>query len=535
MSTSILPYFDLDRTFKMRHLVFWILILSMPNALNAQNVSGQDSNFNKIFYEAATTLSATDMNRALFVADSLFEKSETNLQKIKSLMLLATLKERKGDISNALISAMKAEKIATLDKNENWQIRISGFLSTTFRKVGLNEEGIKYLEIAEEANTKIKSPTIESFLNQERAYYFIDAEKYKQAIEQLQVANDLFDKIPEKSRDNIFLATTYQMLGDCFLELADLNKAYSYYQGSLETLNDSESELKGYNYMGLGDIEMRRKNYDTAFKYFTMAESYANKSDNFDLKLGSYKYLASYYKETGNPTKFNNYSERYLELDKIHTGLTQSISNQLIREFGIESKKNTKNIIVLRGFSIFILLLLTIFIFVNRTRRRKIEKRVLKEIFNSDQPIAPVFDNKSIIINEEINEVHKKNHLMPAEAEERLLKKLNKMEESNFFLNKDISLSALAVKLNTNQKYISYLINSHKEKDFNNYINELRINYIIYKLQNEEVYLNYKIAFLAEESGFSSHSKFTAVFKHVTGHSPSNFIESIRKNTAVQQ
>ena len=505
----------------------------MPIALNAQNLTSQDSNFNRIFYEAATTLSATDMNRASLVADSLFEKSENNLQKIKSLMLLATLKERKGDISNALISAMKAEKIAAQDVNENWQIRISGFLSTTFRKVGLNEEGIKYLEIAEEANAKLKSPTIESFLNQERAYYLIDEEKYKQAIEQLQVANDLFDKIPEEGRDNIFLATTYQMLGQCYLKLADLNKSYSYYHGSLEILDDSESELKGYNYMGIGDIEMRRENYDAAFKYFSMAESYANKSDNFDLKLGSYKYLASYYKETGNPTKFNSYTESYLELDKIHSDFTLSISNQLIREFSIQSKRNTKSLAALQVFSIFILVVLTIFIFVNRTKRRKEGNTVLKEIFSIDQPIAPVIDNQSLIIKE-VTEVPKKQNLMPAESEERLLRKLKKMEDGNFFLNKDISLSALAVKLNTNQKYVSYLINSHKEKDFNNYINELRIKYIMNKLRNEEVYLNYKIAFLAEESGFSSHSKFTAVFKNVTGHSPSIFIEQLKKEMHLQ-
>jgi AraC-like DNA-binding protein len=119
---------------------------------------------------------------------------------------------------------------------------------------------------------------------------------------------------------------------------------------------------------------------------------------------------------------------------------------------------------------------------------------------------------------------------MPKETEERILSELDKLEETAFFIQKDISLSFLAIKLNTNPKYLSYVINTHKGKDFNNYINELRVRFAIDKLHTDPNYLNYKLSYIAEECGFSSHSKFAAVFKSVTELSPSVFVSHLKQD-----
>lgn len=89
--------------------------------------------------------------------------------------------------------------------------------------------------------------------------------------------------------------------------------------------------------------------------------------------------------------------------------------------------------------------------------------------------------------------------------------------------------------LNTNTKYLSHILNVHKNKDFNTYINNLRIQYIIHKLETDKNYKKYKISYLADSSGFSSHSKFTNVFKSVTGFTPSLFLEYIEKDKRERQ
>ena len=109
-----------------------------------------------------------------------------------------------------------------------------------------------------------------------------------------------------------------------------------------------------------------------------------------------------------------------------------------------------------------------------------------------------------------------------------MVQKLSQFENSKQFTKQDMSLAMLASYFDTNTKYLSEVINTHKDKNFNSYINELRINYIIDKLKNNRTYLQYKISYLAEESGFSSHSSFATVFKAVTGIPPTVFIEMLK-------
>ena len=113
---------------------------------------------------------------------------------------------------------------------------------------------------------------------------------------------------------------------------------------------------------------------------------------------------------------------------------------------------------------------------------------------------------------------------IPKDTEEQLLVKLEDFENSLDYTNKEISLSRMALQFGTNTKYLSELIKVHKQKNFNTYINELRINYITDKLNNDPQFLQYKISYLAEYSGFSSHSVFATVFKSVAGISPTTFI-----------
>ncbi len=111
-----------------------------------------------------------------------------------------------------------------------------------------------------------------------------------------------------------------------------------------------------------------------------------------------------------------------------------------------------------------------------------------------------------------------------------LLEKLEKLELTHFFLDPNISVQTLAKKLDSNSKYISDVINSSKNKNFTAYINGLRINYIKEKLYSDPVYRNYKIKYLAEECGFSSHSIFSSVFKNLEGVSPVHFIQQLKED-----
>lgn len=117
---------------------------------------------------------------------------------------------------------------------------------------------------------------------------------------------------------------------------------------------------------------------------------------------------------------------------------------------------------------------------------------------------------------------------IPEKTENLILSNLETFEKSKDVRDPSLSLSVLAKRMNTNSKYLSEVINKHKGKNFNNYLNELRVNYIVEKLTQNHEYLQYKTSYLAEEAGFASRTTFTTIFKNVTGKSPSQFIDELK-------
>lgn len=115
------------------------------------------------------------------------------------------------------------------------------------------------------------------------------------------------------------------------------------------------------------------------------------------------------------------------------------------------------------------------------------------------------------------------------ETEEQILKGLASFENNVEFLKGDISLAYLASELKVNTKYLSEVLNSRMNENFNTYINRLRVEYIVKKLKNNPEFLKYKISYLAEITGYSSHSSFTTAFKGITGVPPTKFIGVLKR------
>lgn len=113
----------------------------------------------------------------------------------------------------------------------------------------------------------------------------------------------------------------------------------------------------------------------------------------------------------------------------------------------------------------------------------------------------------------------------------KLQSKLEKFERSDRYLRKDINLISVAHYLDTNQTYLSELIKLHKGTTFSNYINGLKIEYIIRNLYENPVYREYKISHLADECGFASRQVFMQVFKKITGVTPSYYISRLKEES----
>lgn len=116
------------------------------------------------------------------------------------------------------------------------------------------------------------------------------------------------------------------------------------------------------------------------------------------------------------------------------------------------------------------------------------------------------------------------------EVSDRILKKLEQFESNKGFVKQNLTLSKLAESLKTNPKYLSKVIMDGKQKEYTQYINDLRINHVIDLLSSKK-HLNYTIEALAGEVGFNSAKGFNSVFYKVTGMKFSDFLKEFRKES----
>ncbi|GAA4154182.1 AraC family transcriptional regulator [Chryseobacterium ginsenosidimutans] len=518
----------------MKKITF-VLTLFSYLIVNAQDLATYNKLYNKTYLETAST----DFKKALYVADSLYKISETPTLQAKSLMLSATLYRDAKDFKRALLYAEKAETIIENTDDLNWQARISLFLAGQYRGVELYSQSKKYAQKTLETGKKIKDTLIahkiQGLILQEMAYYEMDQKKYTKSNQYIQQSQLHFNNVIKEK--DFFTADNEQMLGSNYYNLKNINASLYHYKKALNLVKDfPENETTSYIYIGLTNVYLEKKNLSKAKQYLDLAKKVSEKTENLEQKKEIYTAEKQYYLQTENIEKLKVTDQQKDTLEKKIESKTRQFIDDSYTKLDTKIIKAEKKS-TLKNYLILMSALLVIFIFVLYIRskiqqRKNIEKfkQILRKsnIKNSaDSPV--VLEKVDISVHQAGN--NEAVVLMSSETEEKLLVKLNKFEKSNLFNNKNISLPFLAGRFETNTKYLSYVINTHKEKDFNNYINELRINYIIEKLKNDPQYRNYKLASLAEEVGFSSHSKFSKIFKKVTTLSPSLFIKYLQEET----
>ena len=126
---------------------------------------------------------------------------------------------------------------------------------------------------------------------------------------------------------------------------------------------------------------------------------------------------------------------------------------------------------------------------------------------------------------ESIPQVKKEEEKVSAEDIEKLK---SYMELEKPYLNPDLNLSDLSDELQINRAELSKIINSGFNKNFNDFINEYRVNTFKEKLNLGE-HKQLSLLGIAYDCGFNSKATFNRVFKKITQISPTEFLNSITK------
>ncbi len=110
-------------------------------------------------------------------------------------------------------------------------------------------------------------------------------------------------------------------------------------------------------------------------------------------------------------------------------------------------------------------------------------------------------------------------------SEEDIKKVTRLMEIEKAYLNSDLNLSDLAKMAHMSRAQLSETINSGFNKNFNDFVNEYRVNAFKDMLNNDK-HKQLSLIGIAEECGFNSKATFNRVFKKITNSSPTEYLKS---------
>ncbi|WP_438424304.1 helix-turn-helix domain-containing protein [Aquimarina macrocephali] len=475
-------------------------------------------------------------------------------------------------IKNAYISVKAAEKIKDT-------IKIFGshsLLGGSYYVLGAYEESLQSYLSAKELSKGIPNLSYKFISHTNIANVRMKLKRYRDAINEY----DLVLKTLEKETKDNFIQYKNTYLssllgkGKCLAEIHKLDEALkANNQGVLFADNYDLPIYKSYFYINLGDIYYKKEEYHKALGFLKQGKDiFANNiggqqtnlyianyyiarclyqqkkydetisllNKNFDLigdnieadKIENmYKLAIETSKMMGDQEKQISYYDKLQNIIQVKSDKRLVAKDLLyeddLEDFKIENNKlvseKTKSVtskrIIVAVSIVLITVLLSVFLIYRRKTKIK-EQKFLKVIEDIKEKKSIDHEPENPVLEVKIKD----------EKSEKILKELQELEHTHFYISQDCNLYSTAKLLNTNTTYLSKALNEIRKKSFNQYLNELRINYALLKLKEDRMFRSYTIRAVAKETGYKSATTFIKVFKGKTGLNPAYYIKKLELN-----
>ncbi|WP_430411498.1 helix-turn-helix domain-containing protein [Kordia sp.] len=322
----------------------------------------------------------------------------------------------------------------------------------------------------------------------EYGIYMFYKKEYDQALNFYLKGLENLRKSEDSIRTNTSFAIAYGNIAEAFLELGKYEDAQKY--------------IDSIYAIGINNIDRSLQN--TVLKYQLRVSSLTNSEPKIVLQSidSIFKYMDLQYEE-----KFTK------ELEALKTS---QASEQLLLKTSEKYKSKNRAItrlVYLLVATLLVLSLIVWLVYKNIKIKSKLRHWVLlnlKEENISKQNAAEIEQYLSISIDV-INKIREQ---------------LENFENTKEFLSEKIQLRQLAKKFGTNYTYLSKVINMDKDKNFSQYINDLRLDFAFNEMASNPVYKRYTIKAIAQQCGFKNAGGFSRKFYNKYGQYPSDILKS---------
>ncbi|TPG45259.1 helix-turn-helix domain-containing protein [Flavobacterium pectinovorum] len=299
--------------------------------------------------------------------------------------------------------------------------------------------------------------------------------------------------------------------------------------------NNTGNLLAGYYYLG--------KSYDGLGKKANAVENFIRVDSIYKITkemttefVDGYPYLISYYKNLDDKENQLKYITAYMIIDSTLQKNYRELNQLVYKEYDTPHLISDKERLITSlnndktktywglGFSFLVIIGIGGFaINQYKTKKRyrsKFEKIIEEAKVNKKQEFNT--ENAIKIDTPKIEDIGIGEELI-----NQILDKLNRFENEKGYLESNLTVQMLSSTFDTNSKYISKIVNVYKRKSFTQYINELRIEYAINQLQENNKLRKYTVQALALEFGFNNAESFSTAFYKKAGIKPTYFIKEL--------
>ncbi|WP_106915071.1 helix-turn-helix domain-containing protein [Chryseobacterium aurantiacum] len=522
----------------MTHTPFYIFLSVFLFTTSVKSQNKNDQKFDAAYFRS---FKEEQVDHMLKIGDSLYEKSQTEAQKIKSLVVIASAYSRKLNASKSIRYWKKIDSMSKKAKFPDWETLANERLAAEYLKLDLKDASKQFIDRAVAASKSLsgslESKYIYAMMLETEALQKIEDRDTLGFIKGIKNNQAYLKTIPENDITNYLLGRSLLKLGEVYVQKNNLDSAdYSFHKAEN---NLKKSVIKSYYnenallYRGLGNLAMKRKQFEEARIHLLKAKEIALANKNKEVIDVVINDLRNYYRNVHDYKGLLEINQIKDSIDLIKRDELVTLADQDFKEEFAKKNKFKEYMYILISVSI-VLAVFVIGLFFYYKKQKKKSKLQFEKIIdhlkqqqktgNTDSPVL------SVVQEHLESEVKDDTALqISAEKEEELVRSMKDFEQKHLYLDKNISRPKMASHLNTNTKYLSYIIRKYRNSDFSDYINHHRIDYIVKKLYTESEYRNYKISYLAEMCGYSSHSRFANIFKKHMDISPSDFISQLQK------
>ena len=295
-------------------ILYLFLLFGTVNFTAQKNANSLKNRANSLIYEQP--------DEAISIALKLL-KSEKNVDELADLyMVISNAYLAKKNNDSSLFYNLKAENLITKTNLPTTKIKILNSVAVQYQQMELYEKALQSLDEAEKMVDKIPKNDKEylfnsGFINNTRGIIYLNQSNPDLALEKFKLTAESFHKLELDKKTAAKISITYYNMASCYLDLKQLQQAFNYFKDAekyARLFNDDI--LTAYNLKGQGEIYFKRHQNKESLNVLYEAEKLGEPFGDLVLNEAIFNLLANNNLALNNIEKFQFYNKKTLEIQK---------------------------------------------------------------------------------------------------------------------------------------------------------------------------------------------------------------------------